>query len=254
MSTANLKWYATHWSQIAEANCQALGSGWALADELVQLSLLAAERLAENVKKDFAQGSLSASDEATLGLLCHGTNLFTSLMTDIVKGLWDVSSLLMRGMFDVQSLAYACASREEKAREFLDGKLDASACRILLVNDLKQRKSSLASMVDERFIQENWIANSLAHVKVLHTAKTRATSTEVIIPTAWGRYEPMEALAQCQMAIRYENLQLSWVAAFKNDVVGPDWIARFTQLASRLDEFYEGNATEKTPGGPVESR
>ena len=116
MTTMDLRTLATYWSDVAEQNKAALGDGWTLADEFVRLHLVGTDALLRAT-----QGKMTASDEASIMLLCQGADLFSAITIDIARGWFGVSALLMRAMLDTQSLFYACASQEDLARLFLKG-------------------------------------------------------------------------------------------------------------------------------------
>ena len=220
---------APSWGPIEEENRQALGDGWELAETFASLHAEAARRISK------AAGTTpSNSDQATILLVCHGMNLFVETMGLIVRGLFDVSAHLLRGLMDTQSLLYACASRDELAARYLNSSLKASETRRLLVADLRSQDKALADDFESRLKDDAHAANDLAHVRLLHGYKLVNIHDGRITPVAGGRIERDEAHGQSKPALEAERWLLVSLRAFRKTAVGEHWIRRFDETTSRF--------------------
>lgn len=220
---------AAPWGPIEEENRQALGDGWELAETFVSLHAEAAMRISAA-----AGPTPSNSDQATILLACHGMNLFVATMGLIVRGLFDVSAHLMRGLMDTWSLLYACASRDELAARYLNATLKASEARQLLVDDLRSREQALGDDYESRLKDDADAANDLAHVKLLHGDKLVTVEEGRITPVAGGRIDRGEARTQSKPALETERWLLVSLKAFRKNALSEAWASRFDETTSRF--------------------
>ena len=227
---------APRWGSREEENRHNLGDGWDLAEQIATLHLEAVKRISPTTV-----GSPSRSDEATFLLACHGLNLFMEIMVLIVRGLFDVSAHLMRGMMDASSLVYACSYREDLADKYMTGDYKASEARKLLVADLRSQDAALAEDIDRQLADDADAANNLSHVSSLHADKLVAIESGRITPFIWGSIDREEARRQSRAALYSEHWLLVPLKAFRGGAVGQTWIDQFDGLNNRLHKYIKSS-------------
>ena len=222
------------WGSREEEHRRSLGDGWTLAEEYVALHVEATRKISKA-----AGSSPSQSDQATILLLGHGLNLFMETMGLLVRGLFDVSVHLLRGLMDTQSLVYACASREVFGARYMEEEgepLKGAEARKLFVADVRSQDDALANDLNRILSDDADAANDLAHVKLLHGDKLSIVEAGKVTPISWGIADAAEAVRQSQAALSQEHSLLVSLKAFRTEVVGQQWIKELDGKDARLVE------------------
>jgi hypothetical protein len=230
------------WPVGHKENRDALGDGWAIAEEFLRLHTRGLQHISRA-----AGAKPSESDKAMILLGTHGLNLYITALGLIVGGLFDVASHLARGLLDCQSLLYATARDEALGAKFMAGpeRLKASEGRKVMINDLRNAgEDQLANDIETRYQEEAKAANSLAHVSVVHADKLVKMSANSLTPVAGGLAAGEEARRLWLVALEQELWMLGWLRAFRSSSLDSDWIAQYEATKSRFHEWFRKEAQE----------
>jgi hypothetical protein len=230
------------WPLGNQENREAIGDGWALAEEFLRLHTRGLQHISRA-----AGAKPSESDKAVILLGAHGLNLYITTLGLIVGGLFDVASHLFRGLLDCQSLLYVTAKDEEAAAKFMTApeKLKASESRKVMINDLRNAgQDQLANDIEAKYQEESKAANSLAHVNVVHADKLVQMKANSVTPIAGGLAAPEEARRFWLVALEQESWMLTWLRAFRFSSSDSGWVVQYETAKDRFREWFLKEAQE----------
>lgn len=217
---------------IARTHLTSMDDGVKLADAFLTAHALAGERISGAASSD------SKSDLAVVTLTVHMLNLYTTVLELALRGKIDVAYHLTRALFDCQSLTCAVIDNEAVAVRFLNDKLKASEARKIGVRALtREGYQSEVRELEALWNRSKDPANELAHVNVRHMGMVMAGFGGSIKPN-YGGHEDVKACRNLFAIAHNEELWfLTWLAKYKDDVLGPAWMTQFHRAQSLYPVF-----------------
>ncbi len=205
---------------------------------MVNLHLGALELVSSSIPRDQPQ-----SHQALVLLASHGINLFTAALSITVRGQFDISGYLLRGLFDCSALLYATASKEERAEKFFANELLASQARKLMVHDLSRQNAPFGNDLSIKFLHDSKAANQLTHAGLINLEKLVERTDEAVTPVVGGRADPRQTVLLTKAAVEYEYLMLLLFRAFRESALGADWLSRFARCGEKTRIFMAASET-----------
>ena len=234
----NLQKLMVGWPKIAESHKNALGEGRGIGEELARLHASALQQISRNAGQDPTK-----SDKAIIRLGCHGFNLYVSALSLITRGLFDVASHLMRGLFDCQALVYATGSSEDLAKRFGDGSLAASDARKILIEILNAAgEAETAERFERKYKEEREASNSLAHVSMIHAEKVLEVTGDAATPMLLGRFDEAECRNFWLISLEQEFWTVTWFYALRRPLFHDEGIAQWEAMRRSFTKWYKAEA------------
>ena len=234
----NLQKLMVGWPKIAETHRNALGEGWGIGEELARLHASALQQISRSAGQHPTE-----SDKAIIRLGCHGFNLYVSALSLITRGLFDVASHLMRGLFDCQALLYATGSSEDLAKRFGDGSLAASDARKRLIETLNAAgEAETAERFERKYMEEREASNSLAHVSVIHAEKVLEVTEDVATPVVLGRFDQAECRNFWLIPLEQEFWMVTWLYALRRPLFHGEGIAQWEAMRRSFTKWFKAEA------------
>ena len=227
----SLEQLVTGWDETATEHRRALGDGWPIAREFLQLHGEAVEAVSK-----VSGNTPNVSDEAVILLGCHGFNICVGAVALIVRGQFDVVSYLMRGLIDCWSLLWGVGVIPDLADRFLSDRLSGAETRQLLVKLIEERGGDDAEIADElnqRLKGDADASNSLSHVSSVHADKLVTIENGSITPQLGGHVDSEQARLLMAGVLEQEHWMLTALHAVRPQALRAGWQERFRGTTDR---------------------
>ena len=237
--------YIATWTPTAEDHKAALGDGWQIACEFIDLHLQALESTAVPGKKPTDQ------EQAAMAIGAHGFNIFAASLKLIVRGEFDVALYLLRPLIDIQAQLYAVSKDSALATDYLKDELKASTARKLVISDLRAAGDvANAQWLEDRWSAEADAANNLAHSNAVHGDKLLQANNGSVTPCLGGRTDEAESSHMVVGCLEYEHWLLGWYRAFHASVLPKDWIPTLLAVGDRFGSWAKATVGVPPPQPP----
>ena len=224
--------YIAPWTPSANAHKAALGDGWQIACEFIDLHLQALESTSVPGKKPTDQ------EQAVMAVGAHGFSLFTAGLKLIIRGEFDVALYLARPLSDIQAQLYAVSKQPALATDYLQDNLKASKARKLVIADLQAEGDlATAQWLKDRWSGEARAANKLAHPNTVHGDIMLQVGTSSVTPWLGGRTDPDECSLMVVGSLEYEHWLHSWYRAFYAPSLPGDWVSTLVDAGKRFGSW-----------------
>lgn len=215
------------WSGIAELHRAALGAGWDVAEQFVQLHLSAVREFTVVV------GQLGSREQAVIELGVHSLNLYAGAFALLVRGQFDVAPYLMRGLYDVPCLILATDGEEAIAERFLseDDELKPSDARRWVEANHDYARVFLNQSDEIRSFM-----NEYSHVGRYQTKSMLDVSDGGITPTFGGRRDEWRVHRDTAVVGKFEMLALTALGQTRSGL-SDRWWAVFGQAVADYHDW-----------------
>ena len=243
--------WLTAWNEIADTNRAAIGEGWALGQEAIELQIAAVKLI------QTSQYAAPDRERALVSLVVHMTRLEASCFALATRGYADTASYLLRGLDDAQSLVMGAIWLPDTfIAELLAGEKQSLAAdaRIALVaffrESGKTELAEMAEMLNERFNLNRKSGNGLAHLQAYHLVRVLGVQPNGRwAPTPHGIPHEMESRAIWAGVLELVAWCLMWLDRYEPVARDAGWQKRHDTFVADEDRYRSAaNAAMKKQG------
>lgn len=223
----------TGWNSAADEHRAALGDGWEVARDFLQLHREAMAAFSARIG-----ATPSEREQATLRVAVHAHNVFVSMLGLIIRGQFDVALYLFRPLFVSETFLPALVRHDDLARQLLFSKLEGSKARKRSIADLRDSgDAQLADDIDTYYKAQYKAWSNLAHTGSIHMDMLLERAGEVITPTLAGRRDIDAVVQFSRAAYALEDETLGSFVTFLKPALSDDWQRRHTLAHTRYQNW-----------------